>query len=107
MESKPNKKTEPATEETLVVENDRHGFDQNPNLDPPIMHDVLIDGTPARAGVGSFGAYSTRIVLVFDPPHPEWGEEFATKYFAFDDKKPGVLNWGTQGKSFLIERIVE
>jgi len=45
--------------------------------------------------------------LVFEPPHPEWGEEFATKYFAFDDKKPGVLNWGIEGKSFLIERIVE
>jgi hypothetical protein len=107
MESKPNKKTEPATEEALAVENDRHGFDENPNLGPPMMHDVLIDGTPAKAGVGSFGAYSTRIVLVFEPPHPEWGREFATKYFAFDDKKPGVLNWGTQGKSFLVERIVE
>jgi hypothetical protein len=107
MESKPNKKTEPATEEILVVVNDRHGFDQNPDTSDPIMHDVLVDGIPARAGVGSFGAYSTRIVLVFEPPHPEWGREFATKYFAFDDKKPGVLNWGTQGKSFLVERIVE
>ncbi len=107
MASKPKIKTEPATEETLIVVNDRHGFDQNPDTSDPIMHDVLVDGTPARAGVGSFGAYSTRIVLLFKPPHPEWGEEFATKYFAFDDNKPGVLNWGTEGKSFIIERIVE
>jgi len=45
--------------------------------------------------------------LAFEPPHSEWGREFATKSFAFDDNKPGVLNWGTQGKSFLIEMIIE
>ncbi|MBT3970848.1 MAG: gamma-glutamylcyclotransferase [Euryarchaeota archaeon] len=100
-------KTCPATEADLIVQNDIHGFDPNPHSDPPIMHDVLVDGQPAKAGVGSFGAYSTRIVLVFDPPHPEWGDEFATKYFIFDDKELGVVNWGHDGKSFHIEKIVE
>jgi hypothetical protein len=100
-------KTVPATEESLIVQNDTHGFDQNPNTEPLVMHDVLIDGQPAKAGVGSFGAYSTRIVLLFDPPHPEWGDEFATKYFIFDEKNPGVLNWGHDGKSFQIEKIAE
>ena len=107
MALKPNKKTEPATEASLAVENDNHRFDENPNREAPIMHDVLVDGTPAKAGVGSFGTYSTRIVLLFDPPHPEWGSEFATKKFTFDEKNPGVLNWGSDGKSFTIEKIVE
>ena len=99
-------KTCPVTEIDLIVQNDNHGFDQNPSLEPPIMHDVLVDGRAAKAGVGSFGAYSTRIVLVFDPPHPEWGNEFSTKYFIFDDKEPGVVKWGHEGKSFHIEKIV-
>jgi hypothetical protein len=100
-------KTCPATEIDLIVQNDNHGFDQNPSLEPPMMHDVLVDGQPAKAGVGSFGAYSTRIVLVFDPPHPKWGNEFSTKYFIFNDKEPGVVKWGHEGKTFNIEKIVK
>ena len=96
----------PATENDILVINDRHGFDENPNLDPPILHDVLVDGHPAKAGVGSFGMYSTRILLLFDPPHPEFGDEFGTKYFMFDDNVPGLVNWGHEGKSFRIELIV-
>ena len=68
MALKPNNKTEPATEASPVIENDNHGFDENPNCEAAIMHDVLVDGTPAKTGVGSFGMYSTRIVLRFDPP---------------------------------------
>lgn len=97
----------PATENDLIIVNDRHGFDENPNLESPIMYDVLVDGHPAKAGVGSFGLYSTRILLLFDPPHPEFGEEFGTKYFMFDDNKPGVVNWGHEGKSFFIELLVQ
>lgn len=72
-----------------------------------MMHDVLVDGIPAKAGVGTFGMYSTRIVLLFDPPHPKWGGEFATKRFRIDEDNPGVLKWGDEGGSFNIERIVE
>ena len=107
MVSKPKINTEPATETSLAVENDSHGFDENPNYEAPIMHDVLVDGTPAKAGVGSFGMYSTRIVLLFDPPHPEWGGEFAIKRFIIEENNPGVMKWGHEGKSFNIEKIVE
>ena len=107
MVSKPKINTEPATETSLAVENDSHGFDENPNYEAPIMHDVLVDGTPAKAGVGSFGMYSTRIVLLFDPPHSEWGSEFATKRFIIEENNPGVMKWGHEGKSFNIEKIVE
>jgi len=98
--------TIPATEQNLVIENDNHGFDESPNQEPPLMHDVLVDGEPAKAGVGSFGGYSTRIVLVFDPPHAEFGKEFATKYFMFEDDEPGVMKWGHDGRSFLVEKII-
>ena len=54
----------PATENDILVINDRHGFDENPNLDPPILHDVLVDGHPAKAGVGSFGMYSTNSIII-------------------------------------------
>jgi hypothetical protein len=107
MALKPNNKTEPATEASLVVENDNHGFDENPNPEAPIMHDVLVDGTRAKAGVGSFGTYSTRIVLLFDPPHSKWGNEFTTKDFNIDKDNPGVLKWGHNGESCNIEKIVE
>ena len=97
--------TIPATEQNLAVQNDTHGFDEQPNQEAPIFHDVLIDGEPAKAGVGSFGGYSTRIVLLFDPPHTEFGEEFATKYFMFEDDESGVMKWGHDGRSFLVEKI--
>ena len=107
MALKPKINTEPATETSLAVENDSHGFEENPNTEAPIMHDVLVDGIPAKAGVGSFGMYSTRIVLLFDPPHPKWGNEFATKRFMIEEDNPGVLKWGHEGESFNIEKIVE
>lgn len=99
--------TQPATEASLIVTNDRHGFDQNPNYEAPIMHKVLVDGEPALAGIGSFGAYSERIVLAFDPPHEEWGQEFATKYFRIEKDNPGILTWGNDGRSFRIDIIIE
>jgi len=100
-------KTRPAKEKDLIVTNDQHGFDQKPSLEPPIMHDVLVDGHPAKAGVGSFGGYSTKIVVLFDPPHPEWGLEFGTKYFMFDENEDGIVNWGHDGRNFRIEIIME
>lgn len=97
--------TIPATEQNLVVENDNHGFDEKQNQEPPRMHDVLIDGEPAKAGVGSFGGYSTRILLLFDPPPAEFGSEFATKRFRFNENEPSVMEWGNDGRSLIIEKI--
>jgi hypothetical protein len=42
-----------------------------------------------------------RVVLRFDPPHPEFGAEFGTDYFKIE--QPGVLSWGFEGRSFRIE----
>ncbi len=98
-----NMKTRPAEEKDLLIENDTHGFDKHPPEGPPQLHRVLIDGKPGLAGIGSQGTYSERILLVFDEPHPEFGEEFMTKNFHFDRREPGLLHWGHEKRTFNIE----
>jgi hypothetical protein len=102
-----NYKIIPGTEENLMIENDNHRFDENPNLDSLVMHNVLVDGFSAKAGVGYFGTFSERISLIFESPHPQLGEYFTTKYFIFDNKIPGKVNWGHDEQSFKIEKIVQ
>ncbi|MAM35979.1 MAG: hypothetical protein CL988_02300 [Euryarchaeota archaeon] len=99
--------TKPATEQDLFVENDTHGFEEKKEIETPKMHSVLVDGWPAKAGVGSFGAFSTRIVIKFDSPHPEYGEEFATKHFMFDESQPGLVRWGHDNATMRIQKILE
>ena len=99
--------TKPATEQDLFVENDTHGFEEKTEIEAPKMHSVLVDGWPAKAGVGSFGAFSTRIVIKFDSPHPEYGEQFATKYFMFDESQPGLVRWGHDNATMRIQKILE
>lgn len=102
-----NVNTRPAEEKDLMIENDSHGFDKHPTEGPPQLHKVLIDGKPGHAGIGSLGAYSERILLVFDEPHPEFGEEFMTKYFQIDPREPGLLHWGHEKRTFNIQLIIE
>lgn len=99
--------TIPATERDLFVENDTHGFEAKDVHVQPTMHKVLVDGWPANAGVGSFGNYSTRLVIQFDSPHPVLGLELSTKYFMFDDTRPGHLTWGHDGASLSIQKIID
>jgi len=100
-------KTQPATEKDLMIENDSHGFDTQTPEGPPQLHKVLIDGKPGLAGIGSLGAFSERILLVFDEPHPEFGEEFMTKYFKINPQEPGLLHWGHEKRTFNIEILIE
>jgi hypothetical protein len=66
---------------------------------PPGLR-VLIDGAPGECLMLSGGWSSDKVLLVFDEPHPEFGPEFATKYFLFPE--PGVLSWGHEGRSFRV-----
>ena len=102
-----NMKTRPAEQKDLLIENDTHGFEKHPPEGPPQLHRVLIDGKPGLAGIGSQGTYSERILLVFDEPHPEFGEEFMTKNFHFDRREPGLLHWGHEKRTFNIEIMTE
>ncbi|MEC7391154.1 MAG: hypothetical protein VX655_03600, partial [Candidatus Thermoplasmatota archaeon] len=98
-------KTRPATKVELVIPNDSHMMSQSTDSSPYILHDVLVDGHPGKAGVGALGTWSDRILLVFEHPHPKYGTEWATKYFLFDENKPGLVRWGHSGESFHLEII--
>ncbi len=98
-------KTRPATEVDLVIPNDSHMMNPSTDSSPYILQDVLVDGHPGKAGVGALGTWSDRILLVFEHPHPKYGIEWATKYFLFDESKPGLVRWGHSGESFHLELI--
>ena len=96
-------KTEPGTEENLQLVRDPHPFDEAPQT-PSTFHPVLVDGIRGLAAVGSLGGYSTRIAVELEEEHPDLGREFATKYFMINE--PGVVEWGHDGKSFTIQKIL-
>jgi len=96
-------KTEPGTEENLQLVSDPHPFDEAPQT-PSTFHPVLVDGIRGLAAVGSLGGYSTRIAVELEEEHPDLGREFATKYFMINE--PGVVEWGHDGKSFSIQKII-
>jgi hypothetical protein len=103
--STPERPTKPATEEDLKIANDHHILDEAPASSPPILHDVLVDGVPGRAGIGALGGWSDCILLVFDPPHPEYGERWGTKHFSFDMTEPGLVHWGHEGATLRVEIV--
>lgn len=97
-----------ATEENLQLEVDSYvGREIEPSEISP-LHPVIIDGIRGKAGIGYFGTWSPRIKIVMEEEHPDLGVEFMTKYYIFDEKDSGLVNWGKQlGKSFRINKIVE
>jgi len=97
-------RTEPGTEQNLSLESDAHPFDAEPVVPSP-PHPVLVDGICGVAAIGSHGTYSTRIKVWLSEEHPELGRTFSTKYFRIDE--PGRVDWGHQGQSFTIEKILE
>ncbi|RJV01449.1 MAG: hypothetical protein DWC06_02560 [Candidatus Poseidoniales archaeon] len=99
--------TIPATEESLMIENDVHPFDED--LPKTVnffeqMHPVLVDGIKGKACTGTLGTYSDRIRINLEEEHPELGTDFQTKYFIF--KEPGLVLWGHNESTFKIEKIV-
>jgi hypothetical protein len=51
------------------------------------------------------GGYSTRLNIVLESPHPDFGVEFGTKYFRFI--APGLVEWGHDGKRFNVLKAVQ
>ena len=74
--------TIPATEESLMIENDVHPFDadlpKTVNFDEQ-MHQVLVDGIKGKACTGTLGGCSERIRINLEEEHPELGKDFQTK----------------------------
>ncbi len=100
------RKTRPATEEDLIVPNDNHPMQPGDGT-PFVFRSVLVDGQPAKAGIGSLGGYSERIAIGFEKPHSDFGKEFATKHFQIPRDEPGRCYWGHDNQSFTIEVFVD
>tara|TARA_B100000459_G_C8575533_1_gene200753 strand:+ start:904 stop:1242 length:339 start_codon:yes stop_codon:yes gene_type:complete len=94
--------TRPAKANDLIVPNGSHAMKPGDGT-PFILRPVLVDGFPAKAGIDSFGMYSTRIFIDFEQAHSEYGSEFGTKYFYFESENPGECHWGHDNKSFFLE----
>ena len=99
--------TIPATEESLMIENDVHPFDadlpKTVNFNEQ-MHQVLVDGIKGKACTGTLGSYSERIRINLEEEHPELGTDFQTKYYIFTE--PGKVTWGHHGATFEIQLVV-
>ena len=99
--------TIPATEESLMIENDVHPFDKNlpktVDFDEQ-MHQVLVDGIKGKACTGTLGGYSERIRINLEEEHPDLGRDFQTKYYMF--LEPGKVLWGHDEKTFEIHKSV-
>jgi len=94
-------KTEPGTEHNLRLSQDATPFSPGELSDP---YPVLVDGIRGLASIGSHGAYSDRISIALEEEHPDIGREFGTKYFRIEE--PGRVEWGHEGKSFAIHKIL-
>ena len=66
---------------------------------------VIADDHTGSCFLQDRGWNSTRIVIVFDQPHPMWGESFVTKHFLF--VTPGTMYWGHEGNSIKISTMLE
>ena len=61
---------------------------------------VTCNGHRAELAIDTSIGWSTRLLLVFDPPHPEWGARFQTKHFELEG--PGRIGWGHEGAHFQV-----
>jgi len=99
--------TIPATENSLMIENDVHPFDED--LPKTVnfyeqMHPVLVDGIKGKACTGTLGGYSERIRINLEEEHPDLGRDFQTKYYMF--LEPGKVLWGHDEKTFELLKII-
>jgi hypothetical protein len=64
---------------------------------------LTVDGHLAKGLITNSVGWSTRIVLLFDQPHPIFGKEFMTKKFLIEPA--GYLVYGYNQKPLRIKRI--
>ena len=76
----------------------------------PIVYDngepktirIVVDEHPARCFLRDRGWNSTKIVILFDNPHPVWNEFFTTKHFDFIET--GKMHWGYNEEVMKISK---
>ena len=64
---------------------------------------LTVDGYSAKGLITDSVGWSTRIVLLFDQPHPKFGREFMTKRFFIEPA--GYLNYGFEQNPLRLKRI--
>ena len=64
---------------------------------------LTVVGHPAKGLITDRVGWSTRIVLLFEQPHPKFGKEFMTKKFFIEPA--GYLNYGYEQKPLRLKRI--
>jgi hypothetical protein len=64
---------------------------------------LTVDGHPVKGLITGSVGWSTRIVLLFEQLHPEFGTEFMTKRFMIEPA--GYLLYGYNQKPLRLKRI--
>ena len=86
--------------EPEIIESDFPIDSGQENFEPLLL---TVDGHPAKGLITDSVGWSTRIVLLFDQPHPMFGKEFMTKRFLIEPA--GYLVYGHNQKPLRIKRI--
>ena len=86
--------------EPEIIESDFPIDSGQENFEPLLL---TVDGHPAKGLITDSIGWSTRIVLLFEKPHPEFGKEFMTKRFLVEPA--GYLTYGFNQKPLRLKRI--
>jgi hypothetical protein len=64
---------------------------------------IIVDGHDAECYIAErFG--SSKVVILFEKEHPEWGGTFTTKNFSFT--KAGTMSWGHMQETMYITTVL-
>ena len=89
-----------ANTEPEIIESDFPIDSGQEDFEPLLL---TVDGHPAKGLITDSVGWSTRIVLLFEKPHPEFGKEFMTKRFLVEPA--GYLTYGFNQKPLCLKRI--
>ena len=92
--------TRDANTEPEIIESDFPIDSGQENFEPLLL---TVDGHPAKGLITDSIGWSTRIVLLFEKPHPEFGKEFMTKRFLVEPA--GYLTYGFNQTPLRLKRI--
>ena len=63
---------------------------------------IIVDGHDAECYIAE-RLGSSKVVILFEKEHPEWGAAFTTKYFSFT--KAGTMSWGHMQETMHITTV--
>ena len=92
--------TRDANTEPEIIESDFPIDSGQENFEPLLL---TVDGHPAKGLITDSIGWSTRIVLLLEKPHPDFGRECMTKRFLVEPA--GYLTYGFNQKPLRLKRI--